>query len=139
MFTGSIYCTLFLFRFCLWVYMYMCIFSHTFYYCYNPLLLHWAFAVLWSFTFLYLFSFFSHIFLFFQFYIFKIYYIFSTFIPLFAFPTVLFQLQLTFKGYKSYLPLFNFAYLFFLSFLSFFSLNISVLFSLLYSPLGILL
>ena len=52
---------------------------------------------------------------------FKIYYYYSyfyTFIPLFAFPTVLFPLQLIFTVYKSYLPLFNFAYLFFLSFLS---------------------
>ena len=45
------------------------------------------------------------------------YYIFSTLIPLFAFPTVLFPLQLNFNEYKSVcLPLFNFAYLFFLSF-----------------------
>ena len=40
-----------LFWFCLWVYMYMCIFSHTFYCCYKPLPLHWTFAVLWSFPF----------------------------------------------------------------------------------------
>ena len=41
---------------------------------------------------------------------------------LFAFPTVLFPLQLIFNIHKSsYLPLFNFAYLFFLSFLSFLS------------------
>ena len=39
---------------------------------------------------------------------------------LFAFPTVLFPLQLIFNIHKSsYLPLFNFAYLFFLFFLSF--------------------
>ena len=38
-----------LFWFCLWVYMY--IFSHSFYCCYKPLPLLWAFAVLWSFPF----------------------------------------------------------------------------------------
>ena len=40
-----------LFWFCLWVYMYMCIFSHTFYCCYKPLPLRWGSAVLWSFPF----------------------------------------------------------------------------------------
>ena len=44
--------------------------------------------------------------------------IFSTFIPLFAFPTVLFPLQLIFNVCLLYLCLFNFAYIFFLSFLS---------------------
>jgi len=39
-----------LFWFCLWVYMYMCTFSHSFY-CYKPLHLRWAFAVFWSFPF----------------------------------------------------------------------------------------
>jgi len=48
---------------------------------------------------------------------FSIYY-FYTFIPLFAFPVILFPLQLIFNVYKSYIPLFNFAYLFFLSLLS---------------------
>ena len=56
-----------LFWFCLWVYMYMCIFSHSFYCCYKPLPLHWPFAVLWSFPFYFPFSssFFSFSFLFF--------------------------------------------------------------------------
>ena len=43
---------------CLWVYMYMCIFSHTFYCCYKPLPLCWGFAVLWSFSFFFLLPFF---------------------------------------------------------------------------------
>ena len=37
------------FWFCLWVYKYMCIFSHTFYSCDKPLLLHWILTVLWRF------------------------------------------------------------------------------------------
>ena len=50
--------------------MYMNIFSHTFYCCYKPLHLHWAFAVLWSFPFFFffLFSFFFHFFYFSLFY-----------------------------------------------------------------------
>jgi len=52
-----------LFRFCLWVYMYMCIFSHTFYCCYKPLPVRGAFAVLWSFLFFFLPPFFSFSFL----------------------------------------------------------------------------
>ena len=71
------------------------------------------------------FSFFIFLFLFSSFFslfiilIFKTCYSFSTFIPLFAFPTVLFPLQLIFNVYKSfYLSLFNFVYLFFLFFLS---------------------
>ena len=62
--------------------------SHIFYYCYKPLPLCWAFAVLGSF-----------LNLFFPFY--KPIIIFSTLIPLFAFPTVLFPLQLIFNIYKS--------------------------------------
>ena len=95
-----------------------CIFSHTFY-CYKPLLLCWAFAVLWSFPFFFLlpFIFFP---LFYNFKFFKPIVFFSTFIPLFSFSSVLFPLQLIFNVYKSsHLPLFNFAYLFFLSFLFF--------------------
>ena len=46
-----------LFWFCLWVYMYMCIFSHTVYCCYKSLPLLWAFAVLWSIPFIYFFLF----------------------------------------------------------------------------------
>ena len=45
-----------LFWFCLWVYIYVCIFSHTFYCCYTPLPLRWAFAVLWSFPFFFSFA-----------------------------------------------------------------------------------
>ena len=74
----------------------------------------WAFAVLWSFPF----SFLS----FFNFNFFKPNIIFSTFIPLLVFPTIVFPFQLIFNVYKSfYLTLFNFAYLFFLSFLPFLS------------------
>ena len=71
--------------------MYMCIFSHTFYCCYKPLPLCWAFAVLWSFPFFSLSLSFK-----FPLLILKPIIIFSTFIPLFAFPTVLFPLQLVF-------------------------------------------
>jgi len=82
--------------------MYMCIFSHTFYCCYKPLPLCWAFAVLPSFP---LFPFFSFLFLFFSiffnFNFLNTYYIFSTFIPSFAFPTTLFPLQLIVNVYKS--------------------------------------
>ena len=49
LFAESIYCTLS--WFCLWVYMYICILSHTFYCGYKPLHLHWAFGVLWRFPF----------------------------------------------------------------------------------------
>ena len=84
-------------------------FSVTFFIAAINMPLHWAFAVLWSFPFL-LFSF-----LFFKF--FKLI-IFSTFIPLLAFPTVFFPLQLIFYIYKSSLSTSNFTYLFFLSLLS---------------------
>ena len=74
------------------MYMYMCIFGLTFYCCYKPLPLFWAFAVLWSFPFLFPFflssSFFNFFSLFYNFN-FLTYYIFSTFIPLFAFPVLL--------------------------------------------------
>ena len=104
----------------------MCIFSYTFYCCYKPLPLLWAFAVLWNIPFSFFFSFvFS---LFYNFNFFKAYYIFSTFTHLCAFPTVLFPLQLIFNVYKpsSSTSVF-FAYLFFLFFL-YFSLNIFVSF-----------
>ena len=55
---------------------------------------------------------------------------FSTFIPLFAFPTVLCPLQLNFNVYKSFS---------FFSFFPFLSTYLLVLFSLFYSPLGTLL
>ena len=61
-FTGSIYCTLFLFDCFDFTYGYICIFSHTFYCCQKPLPLYWAFAVLWSFPFFLLYSFFFSIF-----------------------------------------------------------------------------
>ena len=63
---------------------------------------------------------------------------FSTFINLFAFPTLLFLLQLIFNEYKLSLSTFNFAYLLFLLF-PFLSTCLLVLFSLLYSPHGTLL
>ena len=93
--------------------MYMCIFSHTFkiesyvILWYEPLPFHWAFAVLWSvLSPRPLLSFFFHSICFtllynFNFYFFKTYYIFSAFIPSFAFPTVLFPLQLIFNVYES--------------------------------------
>ena len=61
-----------LFWFCLWVYMYMCIFSHTFYCCYKPLPLCSAFAVLWSFPFFFFLSIYSSLFFFSLFYNFNI-------------------------------------------------------------------
>ena len=100
--------------------MYLCIFSHTFNCCYKPLPLCWAFAVLWSFPLVFFFFsssscfYFSFIFLL----IFQTNYILSTYIPLFAFPTVPFPLQLIFNVYKSSSSTSIFAYLFFLSFLS---------------------
>ena len=56
-----------------------------------------------EFSFFSLFSFFFNFFsfIFFIILIFLTYYIFSTFIPLFAFPTVPFPLQLIFNVYKS--------------------------------------
>ena len=63
---------------------------------------------------------------------------FSTFIPLFAFPTVLFPFQLIFY-INLHLPLFNFAYLFFLFFFPLASTYLLVLFSLLYTPIHTLL
>ena len=72
-----------------WMYMYTCIFSHTFYCCYKPLPICWAFTVLWSFpVFLFLFSFFFLLLFFFS--LFKIlilytYYIFLHFYFLFSF------------------------------------------------------
>ena len=90
--------------------------SHIFNCWYKPLPLCWASVVLCNFpfflsSFFFLFSFLILIFL-------KPIIIFSTFIPLFAFPTVLFPLQLIFNVCLLYLCLFNFAYIFFLSFLS---------------------
>ena len=109
--------------------MYMCIFSHTLYCCYKTLPLHWAFEVLWSFSFFPLFYFF---FCFFSFlcviiliFNFLTYYILSAFIPLFAFPTVLFPLQLIFNVYKSSSSITLHIYSFFL----FFALNIFVRFA----------
>ena len=71
--------------------MYMYIFSNSFYCCYKPLPLCWAFVALCSFPppslFLSASFFFS---LFYNFNFLKVIIFFSTFIPLFAFPTVLF-------------------------------------------------
>jgi len=61
------------------------------FYCYKPLPLRWAFAVLWSFP---LFSLFL-ILIFLELLLY-----FSTFIPLFAFPTVIFPWVLIFNVYK---------------------------------------
>ena len=86
---------------------------------------------------------FSRVFLFFFFFSFlkKILNLFLFFLhltPLFAFPTVLSPLQLSVTYINLYLPLFNFAYLFFVSFSPFLSTYLLVLFSLFYSPLGTL-
>ena len=88
--------------------------SVTFFYCYHkPLPLHWAFAVLWSFP-LFLFSIFLIL----------IFNFLNLLFFLYLFPCLLFLLffspcswSLTYRNLL-YLPLFNFAYLFFLSFLS---------------------
>ena len=117
--------------FCLWVYMYMCIFSHTFYCCFKPLAVHWAFAVLWSFPFFFFFLFSFFILLIFNF-LKPIFYIY----PIVCFSYCSFPLAVNLYINLLYLPLFNFAYLFFLSFLS--SQHMLVLFSLLYSPVGTL-
>ena len=122
----------------------MCILSHTFY-CYKCLPLYLAFAVLWSFLFIFIFSFFLYSSLFyFLFFINSIFNFlnllyFYTFITLSAFPTVLFPSQSLMYIHLFHLPLFNCSYLFFLVFLSFLSIYLLVLFSLLYSPLGTLL
>ena len=83
--------------------MYMCIFSHTFYCCYRPLPLHWAFAVLWSFlspspspfSFLLFFSF-----LFYNFNFYNIlYFFYSYFFICLSYCSL--PLQLIFNAYKS--------------------------------------
>ena len=88
-------------------------------YCYQPLPLNWALTVLWSFPFLKIFFLLSFFFLKFNFLNILC---FSTFIPFFAFPTVLFPLQLILNAYKSSSSTsVYFAYLSSLSFLSFLS------------------
>jgi len=104
-----------------WVYMYVCIFSHTFYCCYKPLPLCWGLAVLWSSPFLFLFSFFFQFcsFLFFIILIFK-----PMIIFLHLFLCLLFLLFFSPCSYSLmyinllHFPLFKIAYLLFLSFLS---------------------
>ena len=127
---------------------YMCIFSHTFYCCYRPLPLHWAFAILWSFPFFPLFSFFFLFFscLFFIILIFKFFKHSIFFLYLFlCLPFLLFFSPCSWTlMYINllHLPLFKFAYLFFLFFFPFFpflSTYLLVLFSLLYFLLGTLL
>jgi len=71
--------------------------------------------------------------------IFYTYYYFSTFIPLFAFPTILFPLQLIFNVYKSSLSTSIQLCIPILSFFPFLSTYLLVLFSLLYSPIDTLL
>ena len=83
-----------------------------------------AFAILWCFPFFF-FSFFLIL-------IFKNYY-FSTFIPLFAFPTVLFPYSYSLMYINLlYLSLSNLAYLFFLSFLSSFKIFVTFIFTALF-------
>ena len=64
--------------------------------------------------------------------------IFSTFIPLFALPTVLSPLQLIFNMYVFFIDLYLTLH-FYSSFPLFFSPYLLALFSLLYSPVGTLL
>ena len=127
LFTRSIYCTLFLMGCFDFAYGCICIrvYSVTLFIVAINLCLYvellqlcgvFLFFFLFSSSILFFFSLFQNFYL----YFFKrAYYIFSTFIPLFGFPTVLFPLHLIFDVYKSSSStLFNFACLFFLSFLS---------------------
>ena len=136
----SIYCTLFLldcFDFscgCICIYVY----SVTLFIVVINLCLYIGLLQFWR-VFLFLFSF-----LFFNFNlkIFKPIIIFSTFIPLFAFPTVLFPLQLIFIVCKFSLSSSIYLCISILSSFSFFpflSMYLLVLFPLVYSPLGTLL
>ena len=115
--------------FSLWVYMCMYIFSHTFYCCYKRLPLHWAFALLWSFPFFFL----SSSTFFFSFFIVLIFNFLKPiifFLHLFlCLPFLLFfsPCSSSLMYINLHLPLFNFAYLFFLFFL-FFPLNTLVSF-----------
>ena len=103
LFAGSIYCTLCLlvcsdfdYR-CLCI----CVYSVTlFIVVINFCLYIWVLQFCGVLLFSFFFHFFSFLFYNFNFQVFKTYYIFSTFILLFAFPTVLFPLQLTFNVYK---------------------------------------
>ena len=84
----------------LWVCLHMYIFSHIFYYCYKLLSLHWAFEVLWNFPFFLSSSFFFlSVFIILTLNFLNLLY-FYTSITFFAFPTVLFHLQLNFNIYK---------------------------------------
>ena len=96
----------------------MCIFRHSFYCCYKHLPLHWAFAILWSFPFFFNFLFFSLFYNFnFQAIIFFLHLCLCVpFLPFFS-PCSKSLMYINLL----YLPLFSFAYLFFLSFLSFLS------------------
>ena len=94
-----------------------CIFSHTFYCCYKPLPVHWAFAVLWSFPF------------------FSLSFIILTFLNLLYFLYIYSLVCLSYCSFplamyiNLHLPRFNFAYLFFLFFLSFlFNIFVSFVF-----------
>ena len=98
----------------------MCIFSYTFYCCYRPLHLHWAFAVLWRFSF---FSFFLSSSIIFSFLFFII--LTFKFLNLLYFFYIYSYICLSYCSFALAvnlyinlhpLHLFNFAYLFFLSF-----------------------
>ena len=94
----------------------ICAYSDSFYCCYKPLTLHWVFAILWSFPFFFNFLFFS---LFYNFNFLNLLYFLHLF---FCLPFLLFSSpcnQSLMYINLPHLPLFNFAYLFFFSFLSF--------------------
>jgi len=105
-----------MFWFCLWMYMYMWIFSHPFY-CYKPLPLHWAFAFCGVSLFFFFLPPFSS---FFTVLIFNFFNLLYFFLHLF----LCLPFLLSFSPCSQplmyinllYLPLSNFAYLFFLSF-----------------------
>ena len=125
-----------MFWFCLQVYKYMCICSHTFYCCHKPLPVCWAFAVLWTFPFFFFFCLLSIFFIL----IFETY-CFFLFICL-IFLLFFFHLQLIFNVYKSSLSTSIQLYISLSSFFYFFPFLLTyalVLFSLLYSSLGTLL
>ena len=117
-----------LFWFCLWVYMYMCIFGHTFYCCYRPLPFTLGFCSSVEFSFLFLFS----LILIFNFLNLLIFlHLFLCLLFLLFFP-----LQLIFNAYKF---LYLYLTLHIYSFFPFLSTYLLVLFSVLYSPVGTLL
>ena len=124
MFARLIYCTL--------VLLYMCIFNYIFYCCYKLLPLCWAFTVLWNFHFFLSFFFLFPFFIIFLKILIYIYFKPIIFFCIYSFVCLSycsFPLVVLMNINTLHLPLFNFAYLFFLFFFfSFLSTYLLVLF-----------